>query len=137
MDEHTNTANLLEAAKTGNQKAESEILSKLFARFLPIVSLNLQKYSVLAETIDLEMKCHEVCQNAILEVKRLYPLNSEKFSVKRAVTVLHNVIDDFIINALYELARSSILRKFYRMHIAHWRTKSKISGKESSGILTY
>jgi len=107
MDEHTNTANLLEAAKTGNQKAESEILSKLFARFLPIVSLNLQKYSVLAETIDLEMKCHEVCQNAILEVKRLYPLNSEKFSVKRAVTVLHNVIDDFIINALYELARSS------------------------------
>jgi hypothetical protein len=96
---------ILQAAQQGDPQANSEIYSELFARFLPIVSLNIQKYTVLTQKVDAEEKCREVCQTAISAIKKLYPLHSKKFSVKRAVAVLHNVIDDFIADALYLLAK--------------------------------
>jgi len=100
-----NTEDLFRAAKTGEKKAESEILSKLSARFFPIASLNIKTYPVLINNIDIDVKCREVCDNAIEKVMRLYPLTSERFSLKRAVAVLHNVLDDFIANALFKLAK--------------------------------
>jgi hypothetical protein len=93
-------------ALTGNQLGESEILSKLSARFLPIISLTIKAYPVLLIEDNLDDKCSELCQKAIDNVKRLYPLSTGQFSIKRAVTVLHNLLDDYIANALYQIARS-------------------------------
>ena len=94
------------AARTDNKRMESDILSKLYERFLPIVSLNIQAHKVLRKHPDMEEKCREITKIAISEVERLYPLNSNSFSVKRAVYVLHNVVDKFIANTLYEKAKN-------------------------------
>jgi hypothetical protein len=106
METISKTENLLLAAKKGRKRAESEILVKLSARFLPIVSLTIKTYQVLAVENNIDMRCEEVCQKAIANVLRLYPISSDKFSLKRAVIVLHNVLDDYIANALYQLAKS-------------------------------
>jgi hypothetical protein len=106
MEMKPNTEDLFRAASVGDKTAESEILSKLFARFLPIVSLTIKTHPVLAKEMNIEVKCGEVCQKAINDVARLYPLNSERFSIKRAVSVLHNVLDDFIANTLYQHAKT-------------------------------
>lgn len=106
METISKTEDFYHAAKCGDEKAESEILSKLSARFLPIVSHTIKTYPALAVDNNIEDKCREVCQKSVEHVRRLYPFNSEKFSVKRAVIVLQNVLDDYIAGALYRLAKS-------------------------------
>ena len=91
---------------SGEQTAESEIFSKMYARFLPIISLTIKTYPALAKENRFDEKCREVCQKAIADIKRLYPLNSGQFTLKRAVTVLHNLLDDYIANNLYDMAKT-------------------------------
>ena len=57
MKNQSTIEDLLRAARIGDKKAQSEIFSKLFVRFLPIVSLNIQNYSILTKRIDMEEKC--------------------------------------------------------------------------------
>ena len=98
--------NPMPAAGMNENIREVEITSKLYERFLPIARLNIQAYNVLAKYNDMEVKCQEITKMAISDVERLYPVNSNTFSIKRAVFVLHNVLDNFIANALYERARN-------------------------------
>jgi hypothetical protein len=106
MEALSKTENLFLAARNGKKAAESEILSKLSARFLPIISLTIQKYPVLTLENNLDSKYQEVCQKAVGDVRRLYPIHSDKFTLKHAVIVLHNVLDDYVANRLYQLAKS-------------------------------
>ena len=105
MVQALNVEEILTAARNGDKEAESELFAKLFVRFLPIVSRDIRMHSVLHDKFDIDTKCREICEQAISEVKRLYPVHSEKFLLKRAVLVLHNVVDDFITDTLYYLAK--------------------------------
>jgi hypothetical protein len=134
MESMSKTEDLIRAVKSGDKTAESEILTKLSARFLPIISLTIKTYPVLAMENSIDSKCQEVCQKAITDVTRLYPLNSDRFTLKRAVIVLHNVLDDYIANLLYKKAKSgsreaeqslfSLIRKKLEIYLKNklWRS---------------
>ncbi len=101
-----NIEELIIAAKAGNKTAEAKFFSKLTVRFSALVKRELQGNPILIKRVNTEEKSLEVCQNAIAEVKRLYPLSSTKWSLRRAVNVLHNIVDDFITNSLTDFAKN-------------------------------
>lgn len=134
MESMSKTEDLIRAGKSGNKKAESEILTKLSARFLTIISLTIKTYPVLGMENNFEVRCQEICQKAVADVSRLYPVHSDKFTLKRAIIVLHNVLDDYIANLLYIKAKSgsreaeqslfSLIRKKLEIYLKNklWRS---------------
>lgn len=96
---------LILAAKSGDHDAEQLTFSKLYVRFFKLVSLELRKNQVIAQHIDLEHETKQICDFAITEVKKLYPVSSPAFSLIAAINVLHNVVDGAIANMLADLAK--------------------------------
>ena len=134
MEMNPKTEDQLLSAMSGDKTAELEILSKLSARFLTIISLTIKTYPVLALENNIESKCQEVCKIAVDNVRRLYPVNGDKFNLKRVVIVLNNVLDDYVANLLYIKAKSgsrqaeeslfSLIRKKLDMYLKSklWRS---------------
>ncbi|MCU0645554.1 MAG: hypothetical protein MUC94_15020 [bacterium] len=96
---------LIRAARSGDQNAEELFFSKLRVRFFKLITLELQKNPVIVKRIDLEIEAEQICQFALSELKKLYPVNSSTFSLILAINVLHNVVDGAIANILAELAK--------------------------------
>lgn len=105
MEDNITTAALIQNAITGDQKAEAEIYSKLAVRFSEIIISELSNYPILFKRIDLTEQSLVICQSAVDKLKTLYPLNSKKWSLHRAVGVLYEVLDEFITNSLTDLAQ--------------------------------
>lgn len=97
---------LLKAARAGEEGAETEFFSHLAVRFLPLVTGKLQKHPLLKKSVDIETQAPETCQSAIETVKKLMPISSKQWSLKRALFILYNDVDDFIINKLTGLAKA-------------------------------
>ncbi|MBN1351840.1 RNA polymerase sigma factor [candidate division KSB1 bacterium] len=143
MKNHTENVRLIKAARGGNKKAESEFFSKLAVRFSPFVARELMGYPVLKKRINPAEETDTICQSAIEEIKKLYPLNSPEWSLMRAFSVLQNVLDDFISGILTVLAQEddseaenylfSLLRKKLaeRIEKKEWR----ISREEAQDIV--
>ena len=106
MENETKMESLLKAALAGDREAEAEFFSKLFVRFLPLITSELQGNAILKKSIDIENGSREVCQTSINNLKRVLPISSQNWSMKRAVIFLHNDIDDFIIMTLTDLAKA-------------------------------
>lgn len=105
MTNPSTSEELILAAKSGDNDAEQLFFSKLHVRFFKLVSLELRKNPVIANHIDLENETNLICEFAITEVKKLYPITSSAFSLKAAINVLHNVVDGAIANMLTDLAK--------------------------------
>jgi len=106
MENQVNFEHLLKAAWSGDNIAEAEFFSKLYVRFLPLITGELQRHPVLKKSMDIENESRQVIQTTINNLKRLFPLTQKKWSMQSAVNVLHNDIDDFITKALTKLARA-------------------------------
>ena len=105
MTNQSTLEELILAAKSGNGEAEELFFSKLGVRFSNLVTLELRKYPVVSKRIDLEIEGEQICQLALGELKKLYPVNSSTFSLILAINVLHNVVDGAIANILADLAK--------------------------------
>ena len=105
MTNQSTLEELILAAKSGNGEAEELFFSKLGVRFSNLVTLELRKYPVVSKRIDLEIEAEQICQLALGELKKLYPVNSSTFSLILAINVLHNVVDGAIANILADLAK--------------------------------
>jgi len=108
MNNKTQLENSIKAAKAGDNNAQDVIYSKLSERFFTLVTCELRRYPILIKHINPGEKSHEICQHAIAELKRLYPISSTKWSLDRSMSVLHNVLDDFITQVLIDLAKKNI-----------------------------
>ncbi|HEX9971211.1 MAG TPA: hypothetical protein VGD14_03995 [bacterium] len=134
MTNQSTLEELILAAKSGNGEAEELFFSKLGVRFSNLVTLELRKYPVVSKRIDLEIEGEQICQLALGELKKLYPVNSSTFSLILAINVLHNVVDGAIANILADLAKQgdeeaenllfSIIRQklVERINRKRWRT---------------
>ena len=105
MQNQTKTIDILRAARAGDKTAEQEIIAKLTVRFSSLVTCQLQKYPVLTKWIDIEDKSQKICQDALAKIRKLCPPGSSRWKLARAVSVLQNVLDDFITNSLTDLAK--------------------------------
>lgn len=105
MKNQTNTIEILRAARAGDKTAEQEIIARLAVRFSSLITCQLQKYPVLTKWIDIEDKSQKICQDALVKIRKLYPPGSSKWKLARVVSVLQNVLDDFITNSLTHLAK--------------------------------
>lgn len=106
MENQFKLESLIKSAKAGNKTAEAKFFSKLAVRFLVLVKRELQKNPIFSKQLNVEQKSSEVCRNAINEIKNNYPLTSAEWSLKRAITILHNIIDDFVTNTLTDFAKN-------------------------------
>jgi hypothetical protein len=96
---------LLKSARSGDPQATQEFFGKFSVRFLSLVTSELQKYPILKNSFDLDAKSQEVCQKAVEVLKTLLPISSEQWSLKRAMSIMRNEVDDFIIKSLTDLAK--------------------------------
>jgi len=118
---------LLHSARSGNETAENLFYSNLIERFLPIAKCEIERVPVLLkENKYLEAITIEVCEKAIEEIKTICPVGKVQWSLIRAVHILRNIIDDFILNTLLDLARSgdeeaeNILFSILRKKLMQW-----------------
>lgn len=105
MRDHLKLEDLIRAANTGDKKAEERLYEKLFVRFSKVITLELQKYPVLANGVNLDQKTTEICHCAIEEVKKVCSFDKPGSSIIQAMNVLHNVVDTNITNMLADLAK--------------------------------
>ena len=105
MSEPSEMKHLISAANAGDQQAQEEFFSKLSVRFSKLITLELRKYPILANGVNLDKKSSEVCQFALREVKKLCPLCNPNFSLMQVMNVLHNVLDTVITNSLVDLSK--------------------------------
>lgn len=134
MTNQSTLEELIIAARSGDQNAETLFYIKLHVRFSNLVTRELRKYPMVGKRIDLENEAEQICQFALSEVKKLFPINSSKFSLIVAINVLHNVVDGSIANMLADLAKQgdheaenllfSIIRQklVERINRKRWRT---------------
>lgn len=105
MGNRTTIEELIIAARNGNKQAEEEFFSKLTVRFLSVITREIRNYSSLTKQLNVAEESNAICDFAISEVKRLFPIGHPRFSIVWAVNVLHNVIDNFITNSLVDIAK--------------------------------
>ena len=127
------TENIISSARNGNQNAADEFYALLAERFSPIITRELKKNHFLSKRINSELAVTEICESAISELKESFPINSRKWSLQRAMNVLHNAITDFIANKLTEFAKNGneeaekllfhLLREklMERVNLKNWR----------------
>ncbi|MDZ7263286.1 MAG: hypothetical protein ONB16_01785 [candidate division KSB1 bacterium] len=105
MEDSINLENLLRQAKSGDEQAAASIYEKLAVRFAALITKELQRYEIVRNAIQLDEAIADIGRQAMETVKALYPLHSPKWSFQRAINVLHNIVDDFILNTLVPLAQ--------------------------------
>ena len=106
MKDQEKVENLLLEARSGNKTAEDKFYSHLTVRFIQIVRCEIERFSILRnEEPYIDKMCHKICQEAIEEIKILCPISHTNWSLIRAVHILHNITDDFIMNNLVSLAK--------------------------------
>lgn len=98
--------NLIRTARAGDERAKAEIYTKLFERFSPIVTQQLLKYPILANRMNIEEKTYELCQKAIDEIKKLYPIMNSTWKLTRAMKLLRCILDSIIIDLLADFAKN-------------------------------
>lgn len=96
---------LIVAAHSGDHQAEEKFFLKLAVRFRDIITREVRSYPIFAGRINIIEKSEEVCQLAIDEFRRRYPLNHPRCSMSLAVNVLRQILDNFITNCLVDMAR--------------------------------
>jgi hypothetical protein len=133
MGNRTTIEDLIITARNGNKQAEEEFFSKLTVRFLSVITREIRNYSSLTKRINVAEESDAICDFAISEVRRLFPINHPKFSIMWAVNVLHNVVDNFVTNLLVDIAKDgdpeaedqlfSLIRKklLERINRKRWR----------------
>jgi len=133
MGNRTTIEDLIITARNGNKQAEEEFFSKLTVRFLSVITRKIRNYSSLTKRINVAEESDAICDFAISEVRRLFPINHPKFSIVWAVNVLHNVVDNFVTNLLVDIAKDgdpeaedqlfSLIRKklLERINRKRWR----------------
>ena len=133
MGNRTTIEDLIITARNGNKQAEEEFFSKLTVRFLSVITREIRNYSSLTKRINVAEESDAICDFAISEVRRLFPINHPKFSIVWAVNVLHNVVDNFVTNLLVDIAKDgdpeaedqlfSLIRKklLERINRKRWR----------------
>jgi len=107
MKEFTDTEKLIQKARSGNNEAKNRFYDRLNERFLPVIKCELKRYAILQKGIpDIEKTNVDICCKAIDEIKKICPIDGRNWSLKRAVHVLHNITDDYIVNTLVPLAKN-------------------------------
>jgi len=98
---------LIREARSGNETAEKLFYTNLIVRFLPIVKCEIGRCPPLQKEIGCtEGMSREICQRAVEEIKTICPIGNEQWSLMRAIHILRNITDDFIMNMLVDLARN-------------------------------
>ncbi len=105
MDDLNDLENLLRRAKLGDQQAAKKLYEKLAVRFTALIAKELQRYVIIKNAINLEEATAAICRQAIQKVQEICPLNGPHWSLQRVMSILHNQIDDFILNTLTSLAQ--------------------------------
>ncbi|UCE04554.1 MAG: hypothetical protein JSW07_13095 [bacterium] len=141
MNSQSKIEDLISAARDGDKNAEEEFFAKLTVRFSTFITRELRNYPILINGINLDERSREVCQVAIKEVKRVCPLSTSKFTMVKAINVLHNVVETFVTNSLVSLAKKgdtkaedalfSILRKRLMERITKKRWRKSQYGNEN------
>ena len=121
---------LIRDARSGNETAENLFYSNLTERFLPIAKCEIERVPLLQkETKYLETITLEVCEKAIKEIKKICPIHNVQWSLIRAVHILRNIVDDFILDTLLDLARNgdeeaeNLLFSIIRKKLIQWIEK--------------
>lgn len=110
MREKIKTEDLIRDARSGDETAKNLFYSNLTERFFQIVTCEIGKYPFLQKEIThLEGTIQEICHEAIEEIKRLCPIDGARWSLIRAMHILHNITEDFIMNILFNHARKGNL----------------------------
>lgn len=137
MKEFMDTEKLIRKARSGNNAAKNRFYDRLNVRFLPIVTCELKRHAVLQKAnVDLEKAGADICRKALDEIRRICPIDGASWSLKRAVHILHNIADDYIVNALVPMAKDdnaeaeNLLFVLIRNKLLQWmeRKSWKISG---------
>ena len=106
MKDRIQGEDLIREARSGNETAEKLFYSNLIERFLPIVKCEIERCPLIPKEIGCpEGMSREICRKAIEEIKTLCPVDNDQWSLMRAVHILRNITDDFIMNMLVDLAR--------------------------------
>lgn len=105
MDDSIKLEHLLYQAKSGDEQAAAELYEKLAVRFAVLIAKELQRHAIVRNAIRMNEATADICQQAIQKIKQLCPLNSPQWSFQRATRVLHNLVDDFIMNTLAQMAQ--------------------------------
>ncbi len=105
MDDLNDLENLLRRAKLGDQQAAKKLYEKLAVRFTALIAKELQRYVIIKNAINLEEATAAICRQAIQKVQEICPLNGSYWSLQRVMSILHNHIDDFVLNTLTSLAQ--------------------------------
>ena len=108
MNDVLDTGKLIRDTRSGDEEAKIRFYSLLAVRFLPVVKCELERHVILKDAcIDTDEKGREICLAAIEEIKKISPVDSTRWSLKRAVHILHNITDDFIVNTLVPMAKNN------------------------------
>ncbi|MBN2030861.1 hypothetical protein JW824_11540 [bacterium] len=108
--EQIETEALIRNARSGDKSAENLFYSHLIVRFLPVVKCEIGRYSLLEKEVKYrDETIREICEEAIEEIKTLCPIDSAHWSLIRAMHILRNITEDFIMNTLFNLARNGNL----------------------------
>jgi predicted NBD/HSP70 family sugar kinase len=133
---------LIAAARSGDRQAEEKFLSKLAVRFRAIIAREVRLFPIIAGRAGIIEQSEEVCQLALAEFRRRYPLSHPECSIAVAANVLRQILDNFIANSLAEIARqegdrnaenllfSVIRKKLIQRLNQKWRTTRNEKCKE-------
>lgn len=136
MDNQLESEKLLSDNLAGNEPAQEKFFLKLSERFLHLIKRKVMGDPRLARRVHCAKIGPEICEKAIAKIKRICPLTDSGWSLKRAINVFHNVVDDHIANSLTELAKKGdseaenmlfeIIRKklIERVAFKRWRTQN-------------